>query len=86
MKKPYIVARKRPCAGDCEPLTKNDTVIGTIGNTQGVNNAAKPQRIAVMIELQSRSPLVVVAAGAAASVTTASPGIWIVKSTMFAVH
>ena len=57
MKKPYIVARKRPCAGDCEPLMKNDTVIGTIGNTQGVKSAAKPQRIAVMSELQSRVAL-----------------------------
>ena len=37
---------KRPAAGDPLPFIKNDTVIGTIGNTQGVSSAAKPQRTA----------------------------------------
>ena len=31
------------------PCMKNDTVIGTIGNTQGVSKAAKPQRMAARI-------------------------------------
>ena len=43
---------KRPAAGLPEPFIKNDTVIGTIGNTQGVRSIAKPQRMASRISDQ----------------------------------
>ena len=49
MKRPYNDALMRP--RDAEPLffIKKDTVIGTIGNTQGVSSAAKPHKIASMM-------------------------------------
>ena len=53
MKNPYMAARKRPRAGPPSPFMKNETVIGTIGNTQGVSRAAKPQRMASIISAQS---------------------------------
>ena len=52
MKSPYMQALKRPAAGLPEPFIKNDTVIGTIGNTQGVRSIAKPQRMASRISDQ----------------------------------
>ena len=54
-----------------------------MGKTQGVKSAAKPQRIAVMIELQSSAGADVVFSAAAAAAT---PGIAMVNSTMLAVH
>ena len=56
MKNPYMPARKRPIAGLPELFMKNDTVIGTMGNTQGVSKAAKPHRIASMINAHSEPP------------------------------
>ena len=46
MKIPYIPALKRPAATLEEPFMKNDTVIGTIGKTQGVRSIANPHAIA----------------------------------------
>ena len=56
MKSPYIEALNLPAAGDDAPFIKNDTVIGTIGNTQGVRRAANPQRIASIIRAQLNPP------------------------------
>ena len=56
MKNPYIPARMRPSAGLPEPFMKNETVIGTIGKTQGVKRAAKPHRMASMISPHSEPP------------------------------
>ena len=53
MKSPYIAARKRPRALFSDPLRKKDTVIGTMGNTQGVSSEASPHRMASMISAQS---------------------------------
>ena len=39
---PYTRALKMPRCRLSLPLVKSDTVIGTIGNTQGVTSAAKP--------------------------------------------
>ena len=85
IKSPYNDALSRPRATEPLFFIKNDTVIGTIGNTQGVNNAAKPQRIAVMIELQSSgaAPDSFLAVSAAA---TGSPGITTSNVAGFAVH
>ena len=52
MKRPYMAALKRPAATFSEPFMKNDTVIGTIGNTHGVRSIANPQRIASRISPQ----------------------------------
>ena len=52
MKTPYIKALNFPSALDPEFFRKNETVIGTIGNTQGVRSIANPQRIASMISAQ----------------------------------
>ena len=46
MKMPYIRALNRPFAGVSLCFRKNDTVIGTIGNTHGVSSIRNPQRIA----------------------------------------
>ena len=54
--KPYIKARKRPLATLPEPFKKNDTVIGIIGNTQGVSNAIKAQPMALNTNPQSEPP------------------------------
>ena len=70
MKNPYMAARKRPSAGLPEPFMKNETVIGTIGKTQGVSSAANPQRIASMMSDQSVPPPA--ASGAVAGVVAAS--------------
>ena len=51
-----MAARKRPRAGPPSPFMKNETVIGTIGNTQGVSRAAKPQRMASIISAHSVPP------------------------------
>ena len=67
MNKPYNEALIRPRAAEPLFFIKNDTVIGTIGNTQGVNNAAKPQRIASKISDQSEPE------PAASFVATAAP-------------
>ena len=56
MKNPYMPARMRPSAGLPEPFIKNETVIGTIGKTQGVRRAAKPHRMASMISPHSEPP------------------------------
>ena len=56
MNRPYIDALNRPAEVDSLPLRKNDTVIGIIGNTQGVSSAANPHRIASMIALHSVPP------------------------------
>ena len=53
MNSPYIAARKRPRDLFSDPLRKNDTVIGTMGNTHGVSSEASPQRMASMISAQS---------------------------------
>ena len=49
MKNPYMPARIRPMAGLPALFMKNETVIGTMGNTQGVSSAANPQSIASII-------------------------------------
>ena len=56
MKNPYMPARRRPAAGLPALFIKNETVIGTIGKTQGVSRAANPQRIASIISAQSVPP------------------------------
>ena len=56
MKSPYMNALNLPAAGLDDPLRKKDTVIGTIGKTQGVSRAANPQRIASNIRPQSTPP------------------------------
>ena len=53
MKRPYIPALNRPAAGLPLCLRKKDTVMGTIGNTQGVSSIRKPQSIASRISPQS---------------------------------
>ena len=53
MKRPYISARNLPRALFSEPFRKKETVMGTIGKTQGVSSAAKPQRMASIINAQS---------------------------------
>ena len=65
MNSPYIAALNLPAATLSEPFMKNDTVIGTIGNTHGVRSIAKPQRMASMISIQSDPPLSVSSAAAA---------------------
>ena len=52
------MARNLPLALSSEPLMKNDTVIGTMGKTQGVSSAANPHNMASMIIAQSEPPLV----------------------------
>ena len=47
MHTPYKAAIRRPRARFPLPFRKNDTVIGIIGNTQGVNKAAKPDKKAI---------------------------------------
>ena len=56
MNSPYIPARNRPRALFSEPFRKKETVIGTMGNTQGVSRAAKPHRMASSIRPQSEEP------------------------------
>ena len=56
MKRPYIIALKRPCLLFSEPFIKKEMVIGTIGNTQGVRSIAKPQRMASSMRAQIDSP------------------------------
>ena len=58
MKRPYIKALKRPAAGEADPLRKKDTVIGTIGKTQGVSSMASPQRMASRTRAQREPPAV----------------------------
>ena len=50
-------ALKRPSAAVVDCFMKNDTVIGTIGNTHGVISMANPQRIASMMSVQSEPTL-----------------------------
>ena len=52
MKMPYISALNLPAAGESDCFRKNDTVIGTIGNTQGVSNIRNPHSIASRINFQ----------------------------------
>ena len=52
MKSPYMNALNLPAAGLDDPLRKKDTVIGTIGKTQGVSRAANPHRMASIISPQ----------------------------------
>ena len=56
MHTPYKAAIRRPRARFPLPFRKNDTVIGIIGNTQGVSSAANPHRIASIIALHSVPP------------------------------
>ena len=72
MNRPYIAARKRPWDLFSEPFRKNETVIGTIGNTQGVSNEASPQRMASMINAQ-REPSVSAAAEPPLAALTFAP-------------
>ena len=51
-----MAALKRPCATFSEPFMKNDTVIGTIGNTHGVRSMANPQRMASRMRAQMFLP------------------------------
>jgi len=75
MKRPYIIALKRPAAGEPLPLRKNDMVIGTIGNTQGVSSIAKPHSMASSIRAQSEEePAVSAEASASAADTVAASG------------
>ena len=76
MKNPYMPARKRPIAGLPELFMKNDTVIGTMGNTQGVSKAAKPHRIASMINAHcGRPPASSFCAGSAAACAEPPPAL-----------
>ncbi len=57
MKNPYMPARMRPSAGLPEPFIKNETVIGTIGKTQGGSGGRRsPHRMASMISPHSEPP------------------------------
>ena len=56
MKRPYITALKRPLRTFSERLRKNDTVMGTMGKTQGVRSIRKPQRMASRIRAQRLPP------------------------------
>ena len=56
MNSPYIAARKRPWALLCDPLMKKETVMGTIGNTQGVSSIARPHRMASRISAHRGDP------------------------------
>ena len=49
---PYISALNLPAAGESLCLRKNDTVMGTMGNTQGVSSIRNPHRIASRIRPQ----------------------------------
>ena len=49
MNRPYMKALNRPWCAFSDPFRKNETVIGIIGNTQGVRSIAKPQRMASMM-------------------------------------
>ena len=73
MKSPYMNALKRPLAGVSLPFMKKETVIGTIGNTQGVRSIAKPQSIASSIRdhSEARDPC---SAGAGEASTTSRAG------------
>ena len=57
MKRPYMLALKRPLAAEPELFIKKDTVIGTIGKTQGVRSIAKPQSMASSIRAQMEPSL-----------------------------
>src|SRR5690606_42156140 len=50
MEKPYTKAFFTPCARDLALPVKKVTVMGIIGNTQGVSNAATPPRKAKTIK------------------------------------
>ena len=52
MKSPYMKALNRPSWTLSDPFRKKETVIGIIGNTQGVSSMAKPQRMASMMRAQ----------------------------------
>ena len=52
MKSPYMNALKRPAAAVVELFRKKDTVMGTMGKTQGVSNMAKPHNMASSIRAQ----------------------------------
>ena len=52
MKRPYMAALKRPLAADPLLFRKKDTVMGTMGKTQGVRSIRKPQRMASRMRLQ----------------------------------
>ena len=56
MNSPYMKALKRPAAGVEEPFMKNDMVIGTIGNTQGVRSIANPHNTASSIRAHNEPP------------------------------
>ena len=46
MNTPYMKALKRPWCTLSDALRKKDTVMGTMGKTQGVRSMARPQRMA----------------------------------------
>ena len=52
MNRPYMNALKRPLAAEPLCLRKKDTVMGTMGNTQGVSSMRKPHTIASRIKPQ----------------------------------
>ena len=56
MQSPYNAAMVRPRVLFSLPLRKNETVMGTIGKTQGVSSAANPHKMASIIALQSEPP------------------------------
>lgn len=63
----------RPAALLALPFMKNDTVIGTMGNTHGVSSAAKPQSMASITSIQSNgAELFTGAASVSAAATVAA--------------
>ena len=56
MQSPYNAAMVRPRVLFSLPLRKNETVMGTMGKTQGVSSAANPHKMASIIALQSEPP------------------------------
>ena len=77
MNRPYMKALNRPWCAFSDPFRKKETVIGIIGNTQGVRSMAKPQRMASMMRAHrpprsfasSGSPMAVWWAAASAGAT-----------------
>ena len=73
MNRPYIIALNLPCAGEADPFTKKDTVIGTIGKTQGVRSIANPQSMASSIRAQ-REPSAFLPSSALEAITSSFSG------------
>ena len=73
MNRPYMKALKRPWCTFSEPFRKKETVIGIIGNTQGVRSIAKPQRMASMMRAH-RPPRSFASSGSPMAVWWAAAG------------